>query len=105
MYLLLAIVAALSYTIGGVFMKLSEGFSHLVPSLFVYLLFLIGASLQTYITNHSHLGITYVLVIGLETICATLLSVFVFKEQYSVLSMIGIFLVAMGAAFLRAEAN
>ena len=51
-------------------MKFSEGFSHPIPSLLVYLLFLVGASLQIYITNNSHLGITYILVIGLETVCA-----------------------------------
>lgn len=105
MYLLMAIAAALSYTIGGIFMKLSAGFSQLVPSLLVYLLFLIGASLQTYITHNSHLGITYVLVLGLEAMCAVLFSFFIFKESYTMLTIAGIFLIVLGTAFLRAEAG
>lgn len=105
MYLFIAIIAALSYTVGGICMKFSEGFSHPIPSLLVYLLFLMGASLQIYITHNSHLGITYILVLGLETVCALLFSLLIFKEGYSILSIIGIFLIVLGAAFLRAEAN
>ncbi|MBI4782687.1 MAG: small multidrug resistance protein [Oscillatoriophycideae cyanobacterium NC_groundwater_1537_Pr4_S-0.65um_50_18] len=105
MYLLLAVAAALSYTIGGIFMKLSEGFAHPIPSLLVYLLFLIGASLQIYITNNAHLGITYMLVIGLETACAVFFSLFIFKEGYSPLTVAGIFLIAAGTVFLRVEAK
>ena len=105
MYLLLAVIAALSYTIGGVFMKFSEGFTHPIPSLLVYLLFLLGASLQIYITNNAHLGVTYILVLGLETVCALLFSLIVFREGYSTFTLIGILFVVLGAAFLRAEAG
>lgn len=86
-------------------MKLSEGFAHPIPSLLVYLLFLIGASLQIYITNNAHLGITYMLVIGLETACAVFFSLFIFKEGYSPLTVAGIFLIAAGTVFLRVEAK
>lgn len=103
MYFFLAMVAALSYCVGGVFMKFSAGFSQFVPSVLVYVLFLIGASLQTYITNAAHLGITYALVLGLEVVCTTLFSLLIFKEGYSISAMVGIFLIALGAAFLRAE--
>lgn len=105
MYLLMAIVAAVSYTIGGIFMKLSGGFSQLAPTAMVYLFFLAGASLQTYITHNAHLGITYMLVLGLEAVCAVLFSVLIFKEVYTPLTIIGIFLIVVGTAFLRAEVS
>ena len=54
--LLLPIAAAFSFTVGGVFMQFSEGLSRFVPSLMVYVTFLLGASLQTLATRHS--GIT-----------------------------------------------
>lgn len=104
MYLIMAIAAALSYTVGGIFMKLSEGFSQFFPSVIVYLLFLLGASLQTYITNNAHLGLTYVLILGLEAGCAVLFSLFIFKETYTTLTITGIFFVVLGTALLRAEA-
>ncbi|MDX2213001.1 MAG: SMR family transporter [Oculatellaceae cyanobacterium bins.114] len=105
MYFLIAVIAALSYTVGGVFMKLSSGFSQLVPSVMVYLFFLVGASLQIYLTNNSHLGITYILVLGLEAVCAALFSALLFKEGYTTFTIIGIMLVVAGTAFLRAEAG
>jgi small multidrug resistance pump len=103
MHLLMAIVAAVSYTVGGLFMKLSAGFSNLVPSLLVYILFFVGATLQIHLTNGSHLGITYILVLGLEAGCAVLISHLVFKEPYSMSTVIGILLIILGTAFLRAE--
>jgi multidrug transporter EmrE-like cation transporter len=105
MYFVLAALAALSYTIGGVFMKLSAGFTQPLPSFMVYLFFLLGASLQIYLTNNAHLGITYILVLGLEAVCAALFSALLFKEGYTHFTLIGIFLVVAGTACLRAEAG
>lgn len=103
MYLLVAIFAALAYTIGGVCMKFSAGFSQPLPSLLVYILFFIGATLQTYLTYQAQLGVTYILVLGLEAGCALLLSNIVFKESYSTPAIVGIFLIIVGTGILRSE--
>jgi multidrug transporter EmrE-like cation transporter len=95
--------AALSFAIGGMLMQLSEGFSKPLPSLLVYLCFAIGASLQIYVTNNSSVGITYILVLGLEAILVFLMSNFLFKEPYSILKVAGIILVVVGVIFLRSE--
>jgi multidrug transporter EmrE-like cation transporter len=105
MYLLLAILAAIAYTIGGTFMKLSSGFSEFAPSLMVYVCFLVGATLQIFLLNQTHMGISYIFVLGLEALSALMFSLFFFKESYSPLTMAGIFLVVMGTALLRAEAR
>jgi small multidrug resistance pump/quaternary ammonium compound-resistance protein SugE len=105
MYLLMAIFAALAYTTGGVFMKLSAGFSQMLPTLVVYILFFVGATLQIHLTNNAHLGITYILVLGLESGCALLLSHIVFKEPYSISAIVGISLIIIGTGFLRLEAS
>jgi multidrug transporter EmrE-like cation transporter len=99
--LLLPIAAAFSFTVGGVFMQFSEGLSRFVPSLMVYVTFLLGASLQTLATRHSGMGLTYILVLGLEAVLAVLLSAFLLQEGYSMLKLTGIFLVVMGVVFLR----
>ncbi|MBW4468788.1 MAG: hypothetical protein KME45_00085 [Stenomitos rutilans HA7619-LM2] len=103
MYLLMAVAAAVFYTVGGIFMKFSAGFSQLIPTGMVYLFFLVGVSLQTYITHNAHLGITYILVLGLEAMCAVLFSLFIFKESYTPLTLVGIFLIAAGTACLRGK--
>lgn len=100
-HLLMAVSAALSFTIGGVFMQFSDGLSRLIPSLLVYAMFAIGASLQTLATQHSQMGITYIFVIGLEVLLAVMFGILLFKEEYSSLKIAGIFLVTVGVIFLR----
>ncbi|MBD3884241.1 small multidrug resistance protein [Phormidium tenue FACHB-886] len=103
MYLLLSVTAAFCYTIGGVFMQNSEGLTKLLPSLLIYVCFIAGATLHTIATRVSaSMGITYVLILGLETLLAVLFSVLLLKEEgYSILKLIGIFLVVVGIALLR----
>ena len=101
MYLVLVMIAAVAYTVGGIYMKLSAGLSQLVPSLFVYLFFATGASLQTLAMDKSDLGGTYILVLCLECIFALLGSVMLFKENYSFLKLLGVSLIVTGTIFLR----
>lgn len=103
MDLFISMSAALSFAIGGMFMQLSEGFSKPLPSLLVYLCFAIGASLQIYVTNNSSVGITYILVLGLEAVLVFLMSNFLFKEPYWAFKVAGIILVVVGVIFLRSE--
>ncbi|PSB27496.1 DMT family transporter [Stenomitos frigidus] len=105
MYVLMAAATAVLYTVGGVFMKLSAGFSQVIPTGMVYLFFLAGVSLQTHITNNAHLGITYMLVLGLEAVSAVLFSILIFKESYTPLTIVGIFFIVLGTVFLRAEVS
>lgn len=101
MYLVLVLIAAVSFTIGGIYMKLAVGFSQLVPSLLVYLFFAIGASLQTLAMQKSELSVTYIFVLGLESVLSLIFGVLIFKENYSFLKLLGISLVVVGIIFLR----
>ena len=101
MYLVLVLIAAISFTIGGIYMKLAAGLSQLVPSLLVYLFFAIGASLQTLAMQKSDLGATYIFVLGIESILTLLFGVLIFKEKYSVLKLFGASLIVAGIIFLR----
>lgn len=101
MYLVLVLIAAISFTIGGIYMKLAAGLSQLVPSLLVYLFFVIGASLQTLAMQNANLGITYIFVLGVESILALLSGVLIFKENYSFLKLFGVSLIVAGIIFLR----
>jgi multidrug transporter EmrE-like cation transporter len=101
MLLLLAIAAALCFTIGGIFMKLSAGLTVLVPTLMVYLCFGIGASLQTLVLARSELGVTYTLILGIESVFAVAFGWLFFKENYSLPALIGMALVVAGVAILR----
>ncbi len=101
MYVLMVLAAAVAFTVGGIFMKFSHGLSYLTPSLLVYIFFCIGASLQTLAMRKSDLGVTYILVLGLEAVLALLFGVFIFKENYSFLKLLGVSLIVTGIIFLR----
>jgi small multidrug resistance pump/quaternary ammonium compound-resistance protein SugE len=95
--------AAVFFTVGGIYMKLSQGLTNLTPSLLVYLFFCAGASFQTLATNKSELGATYILVLGLESILALLFGVVFFQENYSFVKLLGVSLIVAGIVFLRAN--
>jgi small multidrug resistance pump len=103
MYLLMALGAALCFTIGGIFMQLSDGLSKPLPTLLLYGMFATGASLQTLAMQKSEMGMTYVLVVGLEAILAVGFSIFFFKEEYAFFKLLGIFLIVLGVIFLKSN--
>jgi multidrug transporter EmrE-like cation transporter len=102
MYLLVAIGAALSFVLGGVFMQMSQGLSQIIPTISIYLCFGLGATLQTLaIQKSGEMGITYVLIVGLEAVFAVGCGIFFFQEGCSLLKLAGITLVTIGVVFLR----
>jgi small multidrug resistance pump len=101
MSLSIAIAAALVYTIGGVFMKLSQGLTVLGPTLMVYVCFLAGATLQILLLNGTELGVNYIFVLGLEAVLAALFGIYYFQEKLSLTHLSGMVLVVVGIALLR----
>lgn len=101
MYLLMILLSAILFTVGGVCMKLSQGLSELIPSLLLYFFFIAGASLQTIAMRKSGLGVTYIFVLGLETVLAFLFGVLIFNESYSYVNFVGVSFIVAGMSFLK----
>lgn len=98
---LLLVAAALSYSVGGYYMKLSEGLTRGAPTALVLTLFAFGALLQTIAMRHSSMSITYTIVLGIEAITALLLGVFFLGEGVTLMKVAGIGLVCLGIVILR----
>jgi multidrug transporter EmrE-like cation transporter len=98
--MLLAIASAL-YAVGGLFMKQSDGVTRLVPTLIFLALFVAGATLQAAGMNRADMGVSYVLVLGMEAVAAVVLSVAVLGESYSASRAAAIVLVLAGIVWLR----
>ena len=98
----LLIFAAVSYSVGGYYMKLSEGLTRGMPTLLVLVLFGLGALLQTIAMRHTSMSITYTIVLGIEAITALLLGVFLLGEGVTLMKVAGIGLVCLGIVVLRA---
>ncbi|SRR5579871_2996138 len=105
MTLMLNIAAALSYVIGGVFMKLSAGLSRPAPSLVVFLCFAGGAGLQAIAMRKSDMGAAYILVLGLEACLALAFGALFLRETCSPTKLMGVGLVIAGILLLKAGQN
>jgi multidrug transporter EmrE-like cation transporter len=95
------ILAALFFTVGGIFMKLSDGLTKFWPTMIVFALFVTGAALQTLAMKREDLAVTYLVVVGLEAMLAFLFGVLVFSESCSPVRIAGVLLIALGIISLR----
>jgi len=97
----MVILAAVFFTVGGVFMKLSDGLTKFWPTLILLALFIGGACLQALAMKREDLAVTYLIVLGLESVLAFLFGVVLFSESYSHGRVAGVTLIAAGIASLR----
>ena len=95
------LLAALFFTVGGIFMKLSEGLAKFWPTMIVFALFVTGAALQTLAMKREELAVTYLVVVGLESILAFLFGVLVFSESCTPVRIASVLLIAGGIISLR----
>jgi multidrug transporter EmrE-like cation transporter len=101
MFTTLTCLAALSFSVGGYFMKLSAGLTQFRPTVLVFVFFVVGASLQTVAMRGQQMAITYIVVLGFEAITAFSLGVFFLKEDSSLTKLAGVGLVLAGIVVLR----
>ena len=103
--LVLSLVAALLFTVGGVFMKVSAGLTRLGPGVLALALFLGGAVVQTLALKQSELGVVYVFVLGLEAVLAFGFGIVLFGESVSLPKLLGVVLIIGGFALLHASGS
>lgn len=101
LFVVLVVLAALAFTVGGIFMKLSEGLSKAMPTLVLMALFILGACFQTLAMRREDLGVTYLVVLGLEAVLAFAFGIALFGESTSAGRVAGVSLVAVGIGVLR----
>ena len=90
MFTTLTGLAALSFSIGGYFMKLSAGLTHLRPTVLMFAFFSVGAVLQTVAMRGEQMAITYIVVLGFEAITALALSMILLNESASLSKFTGV---------------
>jgi small multidrug resistance pump len=102
MVYLFLVGAILFEVVGTVSLKLSEGFTKVIPSVVVvvgYLasFFLLGIGLNKGLS----VSVAYAIWSGAGTALVALAGVFLFKEQISTLGFVGIALIIAGVIFLQ----
>ena len=99
-YLLLAF-AIVSEVIGSTFIVKSEGFTKLVPSLTVLVLYSIAFYLLSQVVKVIPLGITYAIWAGVGIVLTAFLGFIVFKQTLDLAAMIGIALIISGVIVIN----
>jgi small multidrug resistance pump len=98
LYLGLAVVGEIA---GTSFLKYSNGFSHLWPSVGVVVGYVMCFYFLSLAFRSINLSIAYAMWSGVGTVVITLISVFVLRESINLASVIGITLILLGSIILN----
>lgn len=103
-YALLA-MAIISEVIGSTFLVKSEGFTRLLPSLAVVVLFSFAFYLLSQVIKVIPLGIAYAIWAGVGIVLTALIGYFVFRQSLDFAAMIGIALIVSGVVVINLFSN
>ena len=97
-YLALAIVFEV---LGTTSMKLSEGFSKIVPSVAMMLFYILSLAALTMALKKIEMSVAYAIWAGVGTALITAIGLFLFKEELSLLKIVSILLIIAGVVGLH----
>ncbi|MCL7474809.1 MAG: multidrug efflux SMR transporter [ANME-2 cluster archaeon] len=97
-YLILAIIFEVS---GTICMKLSNGFTKMVPSLLMIILYIISLGLLTLALKKIDVSIAYAIWAGMGTALIATVGILWFKEPISALKIISLGLIIIGVIGLN----
>ncbi len=97
-YLVLAIIFEVA---GTTFMKLSEGFTKTLPSVAMFVLYLLSLTALTFALKKFEISTAYAIWSGLGTALITLIGIIVFKESVNMVKILSIALIIIGVVGLQ----
>lgn len=86
---------------GTTFLKLSDGFSKLLPVILVIVFYIASMFLLSLVLKKIEVGIAYAVWSGVGTATITLIGIVFFSESMNILKMGGILLVIAGVTILN----
>lgn len=99
-YALLA-CAIITEVMGSAFLVKSEGFTKLMPSLAVIVLFSAAFYMLSHVIKVIPLGIAYAIWAGVGIILTAIVGYFVFKQSLDIAALIGIGLIVSGVVVIN----
>lgn len=100
LYLIIAITMEVA---GTTSMKLSEGFSKLLPSISIFIFYGISFTFLTLALKVLPVGMTYAIWSGAGTALITLVGIIWFGESFNMIKVISLLLIIIGVAGLHAS--
>ena len=89
--------------LGTSMLKLSDGFTNLVPSVILLVSFAVSFTLMGIVLKTIPLSIAYSIWAGLGTVATGLIGVFVYGEVLSALNGIGLLLIVLGVIVMNQQ--
>lgn len=103
-YLFLGLAITLE-VIGSSFLKASDGFSKLIPSLITVVAFCGCFFFLSHALKSIPLGFAYAMWAGLGIVLTALVSVFIFKQSLDLPAILGILLIIAGVVVMNVFSN
>lgn len=100
-YWLILLLAILLEVAGTTSMKLSNGFTKVVPSIAMFVLYLLSLVALTYALKRFDMSIAYAIWSGVGTALITIVGFYLFKEPVSIVKILSIGLVILGVLGLH----
>ena len=97
---LLLISAIIMEVCGTTCMKLSEGFTRLIPSVLIWVFYGVSFASLTFALKGINLGVAYAIWAGVGTALVAVIGIFFFKEPATALKLVSLGLVIIGVAGL-----
>ncbi|MFH7767057.1 DMT family transporter [Acinetobacter sp. BSP-28] len=97
--------AIISEVIGSTFLVKSEGFTKLLPSLVVVVLFSLAFYLLSQVIKVIPLGIAYAIWAGVGIVLTALIGYFIFRQSLDLPAMLGIALIVAGVVVINLFSN
>lgn len=98
---LLLIGAILLEVTGTTCMKLSQGFTRLVPVILMFIFYLLSIALLAIVLKKIEVGIAYAVWSGVGTALIATIGIVFFREQVTFMKMVGILLIITGSIMLN----
>lgn len=103
-YLLLGCAIVCEVT-GSTFLAKSDGFTKLVPTSIMIVMFVLAFYLLSHVVKVMPLGIAYAIWSGVGLILTALVSVFILKQNIDLPAIIGIGLIVIGVIVMNVFSN
>lgn len=97
----LLIAAICMEVCGTTCMKLSQGFTRLLPSILIFVFYAASFTLMTFAVKKLDLSLTYAIWSGVGTFLIALIGLFWFKEPLTVIKIVSMILVIAGVIGLN----
>lgn len=97
-YLTLAIFTEVA---GTTFMKLSHGFTHLEPSILIFIFYGLSLAFLTFSLKHLEIGFAYAIWSAIGTLLIFFVGIYFFQESFTFLKTTSLFFIIIGVMGLK----